>query len=966
MSKSIEQLSKAELRSLIDFARGMTVKEQEIADEAEYEALARANFGFYPVDRPVRSWQQVVGYIDLANPVVIETVRPNNWHFRSPGSPAETFAVDATYGLWVFRDGMWRSLTEIGRVRPDVGIGWTQISAPAVSPEMTNGAYVDPSRARCLATRIVWIDRTTGDTSVIGPGTGEFVGSVPNSGVHPPGLSDLIPTPQEYVTAKLRLATADLSPTDRAELVAAIESFEAPGPWEDVQQPFFSTNSSGAPIFDENGYLTINPLRVVQVAYRGELNDYYRRMVRDSGVSPLRSRTTEQFEVIAWNDNAGSLTKNDAKRFVAMHTESVRVFKSAFYNEALEGDPLYFRYCRLFIAWMTVMRYVTEEMTTVQDVDRMSNHDLTNMLYSFGVYQFEDMPLNYKRRFAKNLETLLSKKGTSAVFKDILSIFNFDEDTKIWKHYLVRYFPETEIVIGFPRAPGATERLDVVLGTGATITGMTLQELANGLVSSGSFRAVTVSGLTLRCQRAAIGAGHGLSLATISRRTDGSVVLEGSIAVGGIDYGLPEVGFKEVDIDDKETSISMSTLDLASLSDYNEFVGTDPTWETTREDARKMAFSVLQTKYFSIQSGLDGVYNGLAFSFLWSTLKDVQVRGREAGTDLDGAVDSVSSLPPLTLFDAMVAALTLTLWKFGIEDLIPHGEGGVSTIIAARTDGTPFPDESSLLPFSTRLDRIADRAELSPQIVMDVVDSNLEISSKIESEQMNNVWNGATGRSTLYGGEEHLAVGRDATLQRLWDYKFISTLQTQAFGAIDKYSEWLDEHNPELGAWVRGLDSDGKHSEGILALVSLIEDKIESGSLNLSTSLGVDDIIMVYVERMIRFFKAYTTDLKSFSTFLLVARPASESLRLLNYIVRTGVSVDEASPAARLRDEQLPLFSFARKDALTVATARQRDGDVEIVAAGADREEKIADHDFLRQVRSTQGLADGAIIFISE
>jgi hypothetical protein len=209
-------------------------------------------------------------------------------------------------------------------------------------------------------------------------------------------------------------------------------------------------------------------------------------------------------------------------------------------------------------------------------------------------------------------------------------------------------------------------------------------------------------------------------------------------------------------------------------------------------------------------------------------------------------------------------------------------------------------------------------------------------------------------------------------------------------------------------------------------VVFLIEDAIESKTLNLPATMGMDDILMLYVERMVKFFKAYTTDLRAFSIFLLIDRPAVESLRLMNLLagMRTtwtredqleelddlfaslvkmvndegksghllhdllGVLgrfkeqdiakfLDSApswamdyirvEPAAVMHDSATFRAVPGFGDALTMATRRQRDGDV-AMAKLSDKEPAITEYDERRPWRSSprHGLADGAIILTSD
>ena len=898
--QTIEQATTTELRTLVDFSRAMVVKAQEEADAYETEALAASGIAYNIPDSTPRAWRQIIAYAELGSSK-IEVFASPSWSYRPASSQRSTIAIDDTGGLWIYTtSGSWLNLAT-GRLLTALPGPWPVVETPA------GESFIDTSHARVLVPVMVWEDQTTGDISTMGPGSGsEFV--ITESGAvrppRPPGLSDVIPTPQEYVAIKLMLAGGDLDAAQRAAYQQAVADFETPGMWEDTRQPIFASDSNGRVLMDADDFPIRNPLRIVEVKYRGELNTYYRRLVRDYGISPFESRTAEQFEVIRWTTVNG-MTSSEARRFIALYAESTRVFKTAFYNQALEGEALYFRYCRLFIAWMTINRSVTDRMTALTDVDRMDDREMTNLLYSYGIYQFDDIPLAYRRRLAKNLESILSHKGTTKAFREILDLFGLSGSMTVWKHYLVRFFPHNIINLHFPRAAVIGEELRVTLSDRSVVRAEfagspveTLRVLGRALVESGHFAYAipAADSLTLKLQRNV----DDKVVITVSNFgiyyiSSGAIMIAGSIEVGDVDYTLPEVGFQKAKIDDPLAETTVSNIDPAQIDDYEAFVGNDPTWETSLSDARAAAFSTIQTKYFSITTALNSVENGMALSVFWNILKDAQARGRGGVLEVPGASD-LGDVKRMTLFESFVAVLILTLWRFNVEDIIPHGESGVATILAARTDGAPFPNEGSLLPFSTRLGRVADLPDpLSPtMLTQDVLEANLDISRKIETAI------NQTGREKVFdgydpllGGEESRSFDRNLKLRKMWDHKFISTLQTAAFGSHSTYSSWLSAANPELMNWVTQQDTTDNHVEAIITMTAIIEDYVRSDALNLTAAFGTDDMITLYAERMIRFFKAYTTDLKEFAVYYLVDRPATETLRLMNLLaeMRTKSSV---------------------------------------------------------------------------
>ena len=1021
MLKSIQQVATEELRSLVEFSKGIIVKESEIADAAEVEAITRSGAGYKAVERASRDWRQVIAFTTPGSSI-IESRQSASWVLRAVGRPAARLGIDTSGGIWEFFEiGGWlNEASGVARVNPDAS--WRMLDVPP------GEVYVDPLNIRYYIPIMIWYDNSTGEYSTLGPSGNEFV---ENTGgdtyVYPDGLSELISTSQEYVTAKINLASGIGTPEERARLEAAIISFEKPGLWEDVRQPLYATDVNGNVILDDRGIPQINPLRVVEVVYRGELNDYYRRLVRDHNLSPFIARTAEQFEIMTWSATTSALSANEQRRYVSIHSECVRVFKTAFYNEAYEGDPLYFAYCRMFIAWMAVMRMVNDKMAGVHDVDRMDSYDLTNMLYSFGIYSFDDIPLVYKRRFAKALHRMLGNKGTTNVFKDILGIFGLDRDIRIWKHYLVKYFPFTEHFITISRdVYEDEEELVAYLDNGEYLKAPSLTALADRLLETGAYRNVVVKERKIALRRQRDVEEISVSSIAIIRKADGAIIEYGISEFGGTDFGAPEVGFHKVDIDDQNAESTVGLLETADIADYTEFVSKDPTWETSREDARQMAFSTLQTKYFSISSAIDTVYNGMSMGMIWSMLKDAEIRGRSGKLNVVGSA-SIPGVTGMTIFEALVGALILTLWRLDVEDIIPHGESGVSTIIAARNDGVPFPNEGTLLPFSVVLERVADKPDpLTAQNIASMNDTNIDIAQRIDMAGNDNARYGTQDYHSLYGGEETRSYNIDVQLRKIWDHKFISKYQTAAFGASKTYSEWLYVKNPELMDWIKRADDSDDYTEALLTLTSLIGDTIESRTLNLPAILGVDDILLHYIERMIRFFKAYTTDLRQISTFLLIDRPATESVRLINLLAGLIAKLDFSNRLVDLKDlaraisrfshdevkqsgmftelfeainklkeheiviiqDHMPVWALqyirtnpaavmqdsfnirginGLGDHLTMATRFQRNGDI-ATTSDVDQKVTMSEYDALRKWRSNprHGLADGAVVFSSD
>jgi len=1294
-----------ELKSLFDFARGVVLKKQEIADAAELTAL-RSSLGAADLfTRTARNWIAVLGYKSVSpTPDMLQKDFDLSWVRYDSAGPEPLWADAALGTIWHRPGADWIDLRG-NNTRDTVDPAWTPTSIPGAGTW-----YTSPRDGTVWQAWPLYYDAATGDLTIASSRVGVdlFVEDPPDT-VYLPGLGPVITTPQEYVYARFQLANPQgLSNEEISQLQQAVESFDRPGPWTDPREPDFQFDTNGQVIIDQDtGNAAINTRKTTDVAYRGEINDYYRSIIKDYGTDPVSLRTAGQFEPVAWA-RAPDFTSDQTRRFIATLTESAKLYKIAYYQEAFGSDQEYLNYSRLFVMWMGILRYLNDRMAGFGDIDRMSAYDLNNLLFSFGLFSFSDLPLVYRRRLIKNLEHVLADKGTAKVFERILGIFGFGKDVNIFKYYLVKFFPNDQSTAVFPRqvvigeslamtvngqpidspllsthdaavaqlatlasnVPGVEiaevdpdNNLKIVVRASGTqglgfvtdvkinatppgtpqgpffgsskiidfrtipgqfptsvtfaraTTGMFRNAAGNyqdaapnvprfeydanggllglliegastnlirqpslfqddqwvkvgysapspafispeGLLSAteiipgagvmdihedisvvastvytfsqffknedwsltdmgfaiydvthaayihqGVFAAGTASAWTrlkytfttpvgctsvrvfpvqwaggantggfllwhVQCEtgpeatspiktgdvaqtraadivtipdlpasdwyspseatgsimvefvldtdqgpaqlvledganaeavRLSTTAGEAFQANVRTSSADVATLTAGAAAIGDIsrsavawannlveaygngglvgtdtdtggahptgmvtvhfgkataagtvqyrqylrvfaywqnaldqaalgvvtaspltylgsidgdatesktDWSRPDTGFLQADIFAKQAEAFIASRDLSYILDYDQFVEQDPTWEVSKEDVLKQDFSIIQTKYLSVTAALDAVRNGMSMSFFWNVLKDAKVRGRDGTLSVLNAPGGITDV---SLFDMMTAMLTLVLWKNDADDIIPHGESGVATIMAARTDGVAFPNEDNLMGFPTELFRVATYPDpLVSQNIAEISDHNIQTSDQVlEAIGAHGREAPPAGYDPLYGNEANTGLARLRKMQQLWTYKFVSSYQSSAFSGFDNYSDYLAVSNRPLYDMLIQADNDGTHEDLLLQLAASVEDTIDIEEFDLSLSVGVADLLLTQVKRLINYFKAYTTDLTDVQAFLLVNDKAQDGVHLMNLLARLDVDL--------LQDENIPLVDLGLK-----------------------------------------------------
>ena len=173
-----------------------------------------------------------------------------------------------------------------------------------------------------------------------------------------------------------------------------------------------------------------------------DLNPYYARLQREKGITPALARAAQDFDVLY----EAPATHAVVSLFKEKYSKARRYFVSTMYTKAFIPDSVvgegeyalntYKAMCRMAICLMTIVECVHTRLERPFDIEQMSEYHVDQLLFSFGFTEFRSFPLKYKKRIVDSLNRLISKKGTDAVFVDILNLFDY-RGVSILKYHLV-------------------------------------------------------------------------------------------------------------------------------------------------------------------------------------------------------------------------------------------------------------------------------------------------------------------------------------------------------------------------------------------------------------------------------------------------------------------------------------------------------------------------------------------------
>lgn len=201
---------------------------------------------------------------------------------------------------------------------------------------------------------------------------------------------------------------------------------------------------NGLPDTDDTSYVyntdsrwdTTTPIHLMSVVDRIEMEDAgvldaliakyptkkYLKYCGRKMISIYAARSAERFDILWMNEASASNFTEDFKTYYDAAKNQVN---AVYYSDAFrKTNDLYDNFMALCVLFMTIqaMMHHYLEVDTVRDF-----YDTDSLKYVYDSYSvpfYQEIPLEYHRKIVKNINRLISYKGSSKVFFDLFDIFD--------------------------------------------------------------------------------------------------------------------------------------------------------------------------------------------------------------------------------------------------------------------------------------------------------------------------------------------------------------------------------------------------------------------------------------------------------------------------------------------------------------------------------------------------------------
>ena len=177
---------------------------------------------------------------------------------------------------------------------------------------------------------------------------------------------------------------------------------------------------------DENEIIILNTLGYLELLQKKHPDKkYLNHLLEDRRIDIIRARNANPYEILYIHSDR---TKQPiTEMFMTIYNKSRDYVLERFYDVAYEyKNDYYANYIGLFILTITVQRFITNYFHKFINRD-FYDKDIIKLLFdSYDIPFYNEIPLTYSQKVAKNLNRLLYYKSTNRVFVDIFKIFDME------------------------------------------------------------------------------------------------------------------------------------------------------------------------------------------------------------------------------------------------------------------------------------------------------------------------------------------------------------------------------------------------------------------------------------------------------------------------------------------------------------------------------------------------------------
>lgn len=191
--------------------------------------------------------------------------------------------------------------------------------------------------------------------------------------------------------------------------------------------PLHEMKSSSLRLLDANGYLS-------KIAKENPKKKYL-QFLTDKKIDIYKARNSKEFAIL-WISESDS--DNIVEDFMDTYNEARGMIMAIFYQKMMStSNSQYTGFIGMMILFQTIMLMQKNFLGADITRDFYDVESLRLVYDSYDVPFYQNIPLEYHKRIVKNVNILLSHKGSTRVFYDLFDIFGFN-NIAMYSFYMLK------------------------------------------------------------------------------------------------------------------------------------------------------------------------------------------------------------------------------------------------------------------------------------------------------------------------------------------------------------------------------------------------------------------------------------------------------------------------------------------------------------------------------------------------
>lgn len=202
-----------------------------------------------------------------------------------------------------------------------------------------------------------------------------------------------------------------------------------------IQYPEISNDITPIHLLDSSQLYALESKGYIQTLIEKYPDKKYLSFLTDRKISIYNARSAYDFGILWITDSQYNSLIED---FKDVYNSTRNMVTNVYYNKAMQNqNSEYFGFIGLLILFSTINHMQYKFLDADMSRDFYDEESLRIVYDSYGVPYYQSIPVEFHKKIVKNMNILMSHKGSTKVFFDLCEIFGMRE-VNVYEYYMMK------------------------------------------------------------------------------------------------------------------------------------------------------------------------------------------------------------------------------------------------------------------------------------------------------------------------------------------------------------------------------------------------------------------------------------------------------------------------------------------------------------------------------------------------